>query len=189
MEYFFLKKKGLDVKTKIQKFRITLKFPLLHELHLTEPSESNLLFLKLEIYREFGFCRDFKIEIFPVFKFGEAVLIRTFDLPTLLATKIRAVFFRKWEKTDRKGATLARVKGRDYFDLMWYLEKRVEPNLKCIENIKNKSQLKEELLKTIRKVDPQSIRYDLEALVEDTGFLDDLKDNLKDILAGQLEKW
>ncbi|TET19893.1 MAG: hypothetical protein E3J76_06445, partial [Candidatus Aminicenantes bacterium] len=83
---YFEKKTGLKVTTKTQKFRITLKFPILYELNLAEPPESDWLFLKIEIYKEFDFCKAYKIEVIPLFKFGEAVLLRTFDLPTLMAT-------------------------------------------------------------------------------------------------------
>ncbi|MCK4264574.1 MAG: nucleotidyl transferase AbiEii/AbiGii toxin family protein [Candidatus Aminicenantes bacterium] len=185
---YFEKKTGLKVTTKTQKFRITLKFPILYELNLAEPPESDWLFLKIEIYKEFDFCKAYKIEVIPLFKFGEAVLLRTFDLPTLMATKIRAILHRKWERTDRKGKVLARVKGRDYYDLMWYLDKGVEPNLRCTEGIRNKSDLRKMLLEQVRKVDSQSLKYDLESLMEDRDFLDDLGDNFKEILARQIEK-
>ena len=115
-------------------------------------------------------------------------MLRTFDLPTLMATKIRAILHRKWERTDRKGKVLARVKGRDYYDLMWYLDKGVEPNLRCTEGIRNKSDLRKMLLEQVRKVDSQSLKYDLESLMEDRDFLDDLGDNFKEILARQIEK-
>jgi len=185
---YFEKKTGLKVTTKTQKFRITLKFPILYELNLAEPPESDWLFLKIEIYKEFDFCKAYKIEVIPLFKFGEAVLLRTFDLPTLMATKIRAILHRKWERTDRKGKVLARVKGRDYYDLMWYLDKGVEPNLRCTEGIRNKSDLRKMLLEQVRKVDSRSLKYDLESLMEDRDFLDDLGDNFKEILARQIEK-
>lgn len=188
-DIFFKKKLDTKVATKIQKFRLTLKFPLLHQLRLTEPSESDFLFLKIEVYKEFGFCRDYKVEIVPVFKFGEAILIRTFDLPTLMATKTRALLSRKWEKTNREGRILARVKGRDYFDLMWYLEKGVEPNLKCLGEIKDKQELKEKLLKIVERVDAQSIKFDLEGLIEEKGFLNGFKNHIKEIMRSQLEKW
>ena len=185
---YFEKKTGLKVTTKTQKFRITLKFPILYELNLAEPPESDWLFLKIEIYKEFDFCKAYKIEVIPLFKFGEAVLLRTFDLSTLMATKIRAILHRKWERTDRKGKVLARVKGRDYYDLMWYLDKGVEPNLRCTEGIRDKSDLRKMLLEQVRKVDSQSLKYDLESLMEDRDFLDDLGDNFKEILARQIEK-
>jgi len=186
LKLYFEKEIGLKAKTKVQKFRIYLKFPILFELGLAKKPESDFLILKVEIFKEFGFCRDYKIEAFPIFKLGKSILIKTFDLPTLMATKIRAILYRKWEKTDKAGKTLAKVKGRDYFDLMWYLEKKVIPNLKCIENIENSEDLREKLLKIIGKIDSRSIKLDLESLVKDKTFADNLSNNLKEILKKRL---
>jgi len=94
----FQKNTDLDVKTVTQKFRIYLKFPILRQLGLSTAGKSDFLFLKIEIFKNFDFCRDFKIEIVPVFKNGRSILIRTFDLPTMMATKIRAIF---WENGKR----------------------------------------------------------------------------------------
>ncbi len=185
---FFARRLRLKVETRIQKFRCTLKFPILHVLNLASPQESNLLFSKIEVYREFGFCKEYEVEIRPLFKFGEAMLVRTFDLPTLMATKIRAIRHRKWERTTRNGRILAEVKGRDYYDLMWYLERGVRPNLKCIEGIPGEPELYEELINIVRRINPQSIRYDLEGLVEDPDFLDALGDNIKEALISLLDK-
>lgn len=45
-----------------------------------------------------------------------------FDLPSLFATKLHACFFRKY------------TKGRDFYDLVWYLGKKVRPNLALLNN-------------------------------------------------------
>lgn len=172
----------LNVSATIQKFRIYLKFPILHELGLAAKSESDLLFLKVEVFKDADFCRSYHLETIPLFKFNHSVLIKTFDLSTLMATKIRAIFYRKWEKTDKQGKILASVKGRDYFDLMWYLQKGITPNVDCLDNIKNLGELKENLLKIIERVDEKSIKFDLEAFVEDRNFVINLSKNIKDIL-------
>jgi hypothetical protein len=185
---FFEKEIGLKAEAKIQKFRVLLKFPILRELELAEKGESNLLFLKIEIFKRFDFCSSFKVEIIPVFKFNKSILIKTFDLPTLMATKIRAILFRKWEKRDKKGKVLAKVNGRDYFDLMWYFQKEIRPNLKCLEKIKTEKELKEKLLKIVKKLDQKSVRLDLEALIEDRNFVKNLSKNLKEILVGKLSE-
>ncbi|HDP36842.1 MAG TPA: hypothetical protein ENN27_03080 [Candidatus Atribacteria bacterium] len=182
LERYFKKNTDLEVRAVTQKFRIYLKFPLLRELELAGKSESDLLFLKIEIFKEFDFCTGYKIETIPLFKFNKTVLIKTFDLPTLMATKIRAVLMRKWEKTDKNGKTLATVKGRDYYDLLWYLEKGVMPNFGCIEGIANKEELKEQLLAVIMKVDARSIRIDLEALINNPELVQNLSRNIKEIL-------
>lgn len=185
---FFTKKHNLSVTARTQKFRCILKFPLLHSLNLAKSRESDFLFLKIEVYTAFDFCKAYRIEIKPIFKFGEAVLVKTFDLPTLAATKIRAIKYRKWERTTRAGKVLAAVKGRDYYDLMWYLEQGVEPNTDCIEGIKDKPELYIKLMEIVSKVDKTSIKYDLESLVEDSAFVETFSENVKGILGSLIEK-
>ena len=187
LENYFRKNTDLELTTTIQKFRIYLKFPILRELKLAERGGSDLLFLKVEIYSEFDFCKKFKTEIIPLFKLNRSILIKTFDLPTLMATKIRAVFHRKWEKTDKSGKTLAAVKGRDYFDLMWYLSKDIKPNLDCIENIKDKNEFKKELLKAVGKIDNRSIQLDLEQLIDNETFVKNLSKTIKEILSREIQ--
>jgi hypothetical protein len=184
----FFKETDLKPVVVIQKFRIYLKFPLLKELGLAEKGESDLLFLKVEVFSRFDFCRKYKIETIPLFKYNRSILIKTFDLPTLMATKIRAVLYRKWEKTDKKGKTLIKVKGRDYFDLMWYLEKGVKPNLRCVENMENESQLKKKLLDLVSQIDSRSIKLDLEAFIDDEKFVRNLSRGIKDILKKSIQE-
>jgi len=186
---FFEKKHNLKATFKIQKFRCVLKFPILHILNLAKTSESNFLFLKIEVYTKFDFCQNYRIEIIPVFKFGESMLVKSFDLPTMMATKIRAILHRKWERTTKNGKLLAMVKGRDYYDLMWYLKQGVEPNLDCIEGIKNKSELYTRLLEVVTKVDKTSIKYDLESLIEDQSFVQTFSENAREILITMIEKF
>lgn len=185
---YFRKNPDLLLTVSCQKFRIYLKFPILRELKLSSKDESDLLFLKIEIFQKFDYCRNYKTEIIPLFKFNKSILIRTFDLPTLMATKLKAIFYRKWEKTNKKGKILIRVKGRDYFDLMWYLQKGVKPNLSCLEGFKNEGELKEKLLEIVGRVDPKSIQLDLEPLIENQGFAKSLSKNLKEILRRELKK-
>jgi hypothetical protein len=187
LEIHFKKNTDLEVRAVPQKFRVYLKFPLLRELGLAGKSESDLLFLKIEIFKEFDFCTDYKIETIPLFKFNRTVLVKTFDLPTLMATKIRAVLMRKWEKTDKSGKTLATVKGRDYYDLLWYLEKGIMPNFECMEGITNKKELKEQLLSAIMKVDARSIQIDLESLIDNSDLVKNLSRNIKEILKRMVE--
>ena len=184
---WFKKNTDLEVTTSVQKFRIYLKFPVLRELGLAKVGESDLLFLKIEIFKEFDFCRKFKIEIVPLFKFNRSILIKTFDLPTLMATKLNAILFRKWVKTDKKGRVLIKIKGRDYFDFFWYLQKKIKPNLKCLKEVKNEEELKEKLLKIIEKIDSRSIYLDLEALIEDKNFVLNFSKNLSKILKREVE--
>lgn len=186
LENYFKKNIGLKVRATEQKFRVYLKFPLLRELELAGKNESDLLFLKVEIFKGFDFCKRYKTEITPLFKFNKTILVKTFDLPTLMATKIRAILHRKWEKTDKEGKMIAKVKGRDYFDLMWYLEKGIRPNFACLEGIKNHNELEEKLLEAVKKADTKSIRIDIESLIDNPSLVRKLSKNLKDILRREI---
>ncbi len=188
IEFYFKKNTDLEIKTAARKFRIYLKFPVLRELGLAGKSESDLLFLKVEIFSGFDFCKKYKTENIPLFKFNKSILIKTFDLPTLMSTKIMAVLERKWEKKVKSGKILAKVKGRDYFDLMWYLEKNINPNMDCLKGVKDKKELKEKLEAAVRKADPKSIAYDLEAFIDKKDFVENLSKNIKDIIKRGLEK-
>jgi len=188
IEKYFKENTDIQVKVVVQKFRAYLKFPILWELGLSSESESNLLFLKVEIFSDFSFCNNFTIEIKPLFKYNKSILVKTFDLSTLMSTKIRAILFRKWEKTDKLGNILVKAKGRDYFDLMWYLEKNIKPNINCIGGYKNKEKLKSDIKFIIQKLDVKSIEIDLESLISDNDFVKNVSKNLRNILLNNIEK-
>lgn len=184
---FFKEKTDLPVDIKVQKFRIYLKFPILNELGLSFGSESDILILKLEVFSNFDFCKKYQTQIKPLFKYNRSILIKTFDLPTLMSTKIRAVLYRKWEKKNKDGEVTISAKGRDYFDLMWYLEKNIEPNFDCME-IKTKKELKEKLVDLVEKVDADSVVLDLENFIADKKFVMGLGKNIKSILKESINK-
>ena len=56
LKKYFVKETGIEINATCQKFRIYLKLPILHELSLADKSESDFLFLKLEIFSKFDFC-------------------------------------------------------------------------------------------------------------------------------------
>lgn len=69
--------------------------------------------IKIEVDREppLGFATEEKLLVRP-FSF----YIKCFTLPSLFAGKMHALLFRKWRD---------RVKGRDWYDLEWYIKKSV----------------------------------------------------------------
>ena len=189
LKKFLFKQLDIAPLLKVQKFRIYLKLPLLKKLELADRQDSDLLFLKVEIFKQFDFCVASETQIIPIFKNNQTILVKSFDLPTLMAAKIRAVLNRQWEKTDKQGKVLVRAKGRDYYDLMWYLQKGIKPNLDCLLEITNLEELKKKLLDNINKLDDQSIKLDLEALIVDQNLINDLSKNIKNILQTQIKNW
>ena len=80
------------------------------------------------------------------------------------------------------------LKGRDYFDLLWYLQKGILPNISCIEGVKDMKELKEKLLAMVASVDSKSIQLDLEALISSPGFVDNVSRNMKAILEREISE-
>lgn len=99
--------------------RITLKFPLLQELGLS-PMQGEALHLKLEIshHRQVAVIRKT-----PIILFGRSFVPAHFSLETMMAAKMLACL----ERSFQKGKTATKIKGRDYYDLLWFMQQRVQP--------------------------------------------------------------
>jgi predicted nucleotidyltransferase component of viral defense system len=80
-----------------------------------------LLKIKLEIDTEppQGFCTETKYLLRPI-SFG----VRTYALPDLFAGKLHAILCRQWKN---------RVKGRDWYDLVWYVANYPQLHLAHLE--------------------------------------------------------
>jgi len=96
--------------------------------------------------------------------------VNHFDLPSLFSCKIHACLFRRY------------TKGRDFYDLLWFLGKKVKPNLKVLNNAiaqtekkpaeVNEENFREFLLEKLERVDFSKARKDVERFVEDKKELD-----------------
>jgi hypothetical protein len=99
--------------------RVTLKFPILNALGLTShPDEA--LHLKVEIS---GHRQTAVIAKTPVLFQGSSFVPAHFSLETMMAGKMLACLERNFQR-GRDGALL---KGRDFYDLLWFMQKRVQP--------------------------------------------------------------
>jgi len=185
LENHFLRNYLTTIKTARQKFRIYLKFPILKMLNLAKGGESDLLFVKVEIFipsKDFG---NYITQITPYFKNNKSLMVVSFDLPTLMATKINAILNRRWERVTISGEKII-AKGRDYFDLMWYLQKGIKPNMSCVWGVGSLTALKKALLTNVGKLDHKSVVVDLEAFIDNAEFSQSLGLQIKDILKGQV---
>lgn len=150
-----------------------LKFPgLLNELKISS-IKGQKLSIKIEI--DTNPPLGGKTLLTPVSK-SFVFAVRHFDLPSLYSTKLHACFYRKY------------TKGRDFYDLVWYLGKKTVPNFTLLNNaIKqtegkslniNKNNFKEFLNKNIKKVDFNAIKKDVERFLEDKSELKLLEKNV-----------
>lgn len=127
--------------------------------------------IKLEVDTEppLGFETEEKLLLKP-FSF----YVKTFSLPDLFAGKMHALLFRKWGE---------RVKGRDWYDMEWYIKKGIPLNLahfairaKDSGDLKKTALTKKEFLdlltKKIQTVSFPRIREDVVRFIRDDKVLD-----------------
>jgi predicted nucleotidyltransferase component of viral defense system len=175
LDYFKKKYKVSEVYGSVkQKGRqILLKFPLLKKLDLVSESESEVLYLKLDLQKNPSDRYDTQISSKSLMGFNFVAV--HYDLPTLMAGKIVAIFRRERfvGKEDR-----STVKGRDYYDLLWYLKKKVKPNMGRLSDVLGKEITKKKLKRELdKKVEMLGTKYrndfesDLLPLIENTEFI------------------
>jgi len=99
--------------------RTTLKFPILKDLGLSA-SSNEALHLKMEIstHRQVAV-----VSRTPVFYHGRSFVPAHFSLETMLAGKMLACLERNFQR-GREGAL---IKGRDFYDLLWFMQRQVRP--------------------------------------------------------------
>lgn len=101
--------------------------------------------------------------------------VRSYTLPSMFAGKIHAMLCRQWKN---------RVKGRDWYDFVWFISRNPNLNLKHLE-VKMKQTghytqsqpltmniLKKELLKAIDKLDIKKAKEEVTPFVDNPQYLD-----------------
>ncbi|MBI3590085.1 MAG: nucleotidyl transferase AbiEii/AbiGii toxin family protein [Candidatus Melainabacteria bacterium] len=150
-------------------FKSDFRFPeILKELNLS-PLKEQKLTIKFEVDKNppKGGNKEILLVTSPV-----SYSVSVFDLPSLFATKLHAIFYRKY------------TKGRDYYDLIWYLGRQVKPNFKLLNNaIKqtegnlekiDENNFKEKLINHLETTDFKKVKDDVERLIiehEELSFL------------------
>ena len=100
-------------------FRITLKFPILYDLQISQHKDENL-HLKIEVsqHRQVAI-----IQQTPVILYGQSFVPGHFSIETLMAGKLLACL----ERNFSVGSTGADFKARDYYDVLWLMQKQIMP--------------------------------------------------------------
>lgn len=126
IQYYFHKTMlypELSASLKQQGRQLLLKFPVLHRLGMAENTESDLLHIKLDLSQVES--DQYRTETTFKTYYDFNYLVTHYDLPSLLSGKIRAVLTRNlFIGTDNREV----IKGRDFFDLLWFVERQVVPN-------------------------------------------------------------
>ncbi len=99
--------------------RITLKFPILNYLGLS-PFPNEALHLKVEISQHKQTAIILKT---PLFTYGKSLVTSHFSLETMMAGKMIACL----ERNFQKGNVAISIKGRDFYDLLWFMQQKIQP--------------------------------------------------------------
>lgn len=167
-KYFWqtLQYKDFTVKVSGRENILYLKFPILDKLGLAQSTErTKILFLRIDLAKAVG--KEYKVELSLKSISDFSFLVKRYSLQDLFTGKITAI-------SQRTSLGEPRVKGRDYFDLVWFLEKKVKPNYKYLREItdfKDKAGLKRELKRKVKEVDLKILEQDLTPLFRDKNFV------------------
>ncbi|MFH1564629.1 MAG: nucleotidyl transferase AbiEii/AbiGii toxin family protein [bacterium] len=172
--------------------RIFLKFPVMNELGLSLHKDETLN-IKVEIRAEDEeHFNDLKPIFTPKNMYGKSFVVKHYDMPTLFASKLAAILDRP-----RKGFAVGRAedeinyKGRDFYDLIWYMQQRVLPNedMLKINKIKNSiGEIFDEISIFITKNDfEKGLKRDLEHLFPSQNFVENFVSTFRDTF-GRLKK-
>ena len=181
-KYFrqILQYKDLEIKTSTKKNIVYLKFPLLDELGLAEKkAKTKVLFLRIDLALALG--TKYKIELSIQSTDDFSFLVRHYSLSDLFAGKIAAILQRTTR--ERKKAK-PRFKGRDYFDLVWFLENKTPLNfsyLKELIEVQDKTALQKMLNEKIEQLDLKNLKDDIQPLFKNSNFVKDFTGNYKKI--------
>ena len=99
--------------------RTTLKFPILYSVGLA-PYPNEALHLKVEVSQH---KQNSILRKTPVLVYGRSFVAVHFSLETMMAGKMLACLERKFQK----GSNGAEIKGRDFYDLLWFMQQKIQP--------------------------------------------------------------
>lgn len=157
--------------------RWTVRMPIMKELGLS-PNPTEKLHLKIEISRHQQ-IRD--VEVTPVLRHGQTMAIRHFDEASLFSGKIIACLEREWKKNGKDGI---KIKGRDYFDLIWFMSRRVKPNEKKLARDAKKTYTMQSAMqalgKKIKLISKEDLLKDLQPFFPQPVFVEEWVKNFKE---------
>jgi hypothetical protein len=139
---------------------LTLKFHVGKELVAGYASE--WVHIKIDL-NYFSATKKIVIERIPKNHGQLSFVIKTYNLSALMASKIAAIFLRR---TRGVGEALYEEKGRDIYDLLWYMNKKVAPDLyylnaKDVDEAKDMRTLFDKLTIKMNTVSKENLKQDL----------------------------
>ncbi len=184
-ENYEVKSDFLTIKISGQR-GLLLKFHIGEKLNLNHPSKQ--VHLKIDL-NHFVFKNTIN-ERHPINQDQLSFVILTYNMSTLMASKLSAIFLRGSRGV---GKNIYSEKGRDVYDLLWYMNKKIIPNIDYMNakrvNIKDPDQLFEKLNSQINKVKDENLKNDLFPLFINSSFIENWLKNWKETYFKLIENY
>ncbi|MFZ1019570.1 MAG: nucleotidyl transferase AbiEii/AbiGii toxin family protein [Minisyncoccia bacterium] len=149
---------------------LLLKFNIGDELGMGHPSKQ----VHVKIDLNHFLAPKTVIERIPVSQYNDQLsfVIKTYNLSALMASKIVAIFLRG---TRGVGADVYEEKGRDIYDLLWYMDKKAVPDLDYLKvkgvDVSDLRALFDKLTLKMNDVNNSNLAQDLKPLFLDQNFI------------------
>lgn len=180
---------GFDISAKTQEEKVVQKAffgfsGLTGALDLRRFRKEQKLHIKIEVDVRPTPLEEGERESFFVARFQEIFPILKHTLPTLFAGKVLAVLQRAY------------TRGRDYYDLIWYLSRKTELNLGYLNrtlkggSFATESEAFEAVREKVNAADPRILLGDLDGFLDDpreTGWISRYRDLFEQLVAERKE--
>lgn len=177
----------ITVKLSGNKKTVFIKFPILFDIGLVKPGTgSDVLFIRCDFSKANGTKNNTEINSISTNDFTFFVL--SYNLSTLFTNKIAAFLERQFFKGSEQ--TVA-FKGRDLFDIVWFLEKSKKqnwafgPNWKdLIKRLKinSKTEIINKITDKVNKIDKKLVYADLAPFMGNTKSAENFKNYFAEII-------
>jgi hypothetical protein len=171
---------------------VTLVFPILQQLGLVHSSaDTPNLLLRCDIAAEP--TGIYGTQVSPVSTAKTMFFVRAYDLPTLFASKLAAFLGRDYT---RGSSQTQPFKGRDVFDLMWFLQKAQQqewklqplwPRVLALLGADSAVNVVRRAADKAASLDAQQVAADLRPFIETEQGLEAFSTNMHEALPAQLK--
>jgi len=158
--------------------RITFKFAILKLIELS-PMDMEKLHVKVEICKT---KKTYHTDLSPLQIDSLSLVIKHYSLPVMMSGKILACLERIW----RKGTTPIKIKGRDYYDLVWYMQQKIVPDKRKLTETNSDMTIEKAFMrldKKVKKISSNDLLADLQTYHADPVFIRDWCDNFHEFYA------
>ena len=165
---------------------LVLKFNIGKELNIAHPSKQVHVKIDLNHFT----APKTVTERRPINKNQFSFVITSYNMSALMASKIAAIFLRNSRKIDK---SIYEEKGRDIYDLLWYMSKKVVPDLDYLVakgiDIKDMRMLFDKLTFRMNRVNDFNLKQDLTPLFMDQIYIENWLKNWRESYLQLFEKY